>query len=578
MRLIKLSANQASFKTVNFRREGVSIIRAKKDDTKKKNLKGTYNGVGKSLIIKLIHFCLGSNAVEEFSRKLPDYVFALDFEIDGVVHTVKRGTIDQGQLILNGKKAKLSEIKDLIEKHAFEIPDDSKNLTARSLISRFLRQRKESYIGYDKFIEEEKEHISLLNNGFLLGLDILLILRKIQLKEQFDKIEKMQQALEKDDIFKKYFVGDGELDIDMFDLEVRIKNTEENISNFKIAENFSIIKDDTDVLSREIAELKNQLILEKNRIKHIDACLEQKPDIAAQKVIDLYNEARIYFPAEALARIDQITKFHDQLLKNRVKRLIEERRKIEDKAAILEVKHKQLGKKFDENLEFLNTHGALGELETLNKKLSSIKSEYLRLKTYSDLLKSYEEKRTEVEAELLNQNTEAKTYLEQIKPTIWTQNMTFFRDISARFYDDKAGGITIKNNTGTNRVRFDINAKISDDASDGINEVKIFCFDFLLLHGQHNHSVSFIFHDSRILSDMDPRQRATLFRIANEMTRTSGFQYIISANEDALESMREHLNTTEYEEFVDRNVILELTDQSPESKLLGIDIDMDYEK
>ena len=52
---------------------------------------------------------------------------------------------------------------------------------------------------------------------------------------------------------------------------------------------------------------------------------------------------------------------------------------------------------------------------------------------------------------------------------------------------------------------------------------------------------------------------------------------ICSINEDALLSFQSLMSDTEYEEIVTNNIILELNDDSPESKLLGIQIDIDLE-
>ena len=53
--------------------------------------------------------------------------------------------------------------------------------------------------------------------------------------------------------------------------------------------------------------------------------------------------------------------------------------------------------------------------------------------------------------------------------------------------------------------------------------------------------------------------------------------YICSINEDALLSFQSLMSDTEYEEIVTNNIILELNDDSPESKLLSIQIDIDLE-
>lgn len=78
-------------------------------------------------------------------------------------------------------------------------------------------------------------------------------------------------------------------------------------------------------------------------------------------------------------------------------------------------------------------------------------------------------------------------------------------------------------------------------------------------------------------ANMDPRQRETLFRIVYETCKQKDFQYICSINEDALESFESLMDAEEYKNIIKDNIILELNDDAPESKLLGIQIDMDLE-
>ena len=62
----------------------------------------------------------------------------------------------------------------------------------------------------------------------------------------------------------------------------------------------------------------------------------------------------------------------------------------------------------------------------------------------------------------------------------------------------------IKNNSGENTLRYTFEARIEDDSSDGVNEVRMFCFDFLLLICRKS-KIRFIAHDSRLFANMDPR-------------------------------------------------------------------------
>ena len=143
-------------------------------------------------------------------------------------------------------------------------------------------------------------------------------------------------------------------------------------------------------------------------------------------------------------------------------------------------------------------------------------------------------------------------------------------------YPKKKSGLVIKNNSGENTLRYTIDARIEDDSSDGVNEVRIFCFDWLLL-GCKQSKMRFMMHDSRLFANMDPRQREILFRIVNKTCSEDSFQYICSINEDALLSVQSLMNDDEFNSIIQKNIILELNDDSPTSKLLGIQIDIDLE-
>ncbi len=112
-------------------------------------------------------------------------------------------------------------------------------------------------------------------------------------------------------------------------------------------------------------------------------------------------------------------------------------------------------------------------------------------------------------------------------------------------------------------------ALIEDDSSDGVNEVRMFRFDLLLLTCQKS-NMRFTFHDSRLFANMDPRQRDMLFRIVNELCQNNDFQYICSINEDALRSVQSIISPDEVKKILTDNTIHELTDDASESNLLGI--------
>ena len=80
---------------------------------------------------------------------------------------------------------------------------------------------------------------------------------------------------------------------------------------------------------------------------------------------------------------------------------------------------------------------------------------------------------------------------------------------------------------------------------------------------------------------MDPRQRLSLIKIVEEESKKHNIQYIASLNEDLISTLKDVTNEEEYNYYskiIEDNTVLLLTDKSDEDKLLGMTIDIPYDK
>ncbi len=579
MRLIKLSANKPDFKTLEFNRSGISIILGKRhNDDYSQNKKSTYNSVGKSLIITLIHFCLGSQKNPEFEQKLNSWEFILEFEIGAESFKVTRKCANQGVVYLNDKELTLKEYTDLLGSKVFEIPPDSKYISFRSLIPRFIRPQKSSYITYDNYLKNEQPTGELINNAFLLGLDIFLILKKQALKEDFDKVEEMKKAVENDPIIKSFFSAEeDDYEIDIVDLKQRIGKLEKNIAEFRVAEDYYNVVKEADQLKLDLRAYENRASSYKTAITNIEKSLQYTPDIPKKKIIDLYREAEVELPDFIKKQLADVEEFNSKLLDNRSQRLLKEKHDFEKKLIDMEAIIKNLGKQKDAKLEYLDTRGALDEFTKLNEQLKDLKIRYNSIEKFRSLKQEYKNKMEELKREFSLQNTATLDYLAKHRSLI-ENNIILFKTLTEEFYEHKRAGIDIKSNDGINKTRFEIKAKIDDDKGDGVNDVKIFCFDWTILKAKHLHQVKLIFHDSRLLSEIDSRQQATLMKVAFDNTTGNDLQYIISINQSTYDALKNEMQAEEFHDIIEENIVLELTDESDQSKLLGIQVDLDYDK
>jgi len=576
MRLIRLSSNVQSFHSIEFK-NGLNLIIGKQANPDDKSLDRTYNGVGKSLLIYILHFCLGSNKISPFEEKIPNWEFTLEFLIDGEPYTSVRNTSKQSKIFLNGEKLTLSKFRSIMLEKVFGVTEKINHLTFNTLFPRFIRRDRESYVTYDTFIRNEQHYGKLLNNSFLLGLDTELVIGKQRLRSLIRQTEDLKKNIEKDPIIKEHFNNSEDTEIEILDLEDSIEKLKNEISEFKISANYNDIEKEADEKHFLLKELENKRALTNNSIKQINKSLDIKPDLSEKRVINLYNQAQIEVPEMVVKKMEEAINFQKNLLKNRNKRLANEKIKNTDKLKEIETSIETVGKELDKILGYLNTHGALEDYNALNKKLNDMQIKLERLNEYQEILRTYKKKIKNVRSNFNTKNNETDNYLESIEDLL-EEIMTTFRDLSKTFYEKKPGGIKVVNNDGDNTIRFNIIAKIQDDSSDGVNEVKIFCFDMTLLLLKQNHKFEFLFHDSRLFGNMDPRQRYNLLKVAYEKANSEDLQYIATINEDIIFSFKDLMTEEEYKRIIKESTRLVLTDESDKSKLLGIQVDMDYDK
>jgi len=108
MQLIKVYANNESFRTVKFNPSGLNFIVAKQKNPEKNDEGKTYNGVGKSLLVRIINYCLGASKDRYvgFCEKLEGWEFYLDFTIGTRHFTAKRSTGEPQNVVLNDERTK----------------------------------------------------------------------------------------------------------------------------------------------------------------------------------------------------------------------------------------------------------------------------------------------------------------------------------------------------------------------------------------------------------------------------------------------------------------------------------------
>jgi uncharacterized protein YydD (DUF2326 family) len=570
MRLIKLYSNHETFNTVNFNETGLTLIIGSKT-----NQGSTYNGVGKSLIVELLHFCLGSNKNNEFEKKIPQWEFSLDFTINNERHVVSRNTSTQGVVYLDHVEIKLAALNSWFEDRLFSIPDGIPGLTYRSLMPKFLRRGLKQYVD-PRDTSDYSEYDMLVRNAFLLGIDVELISKKAAIRSEITKLKTLRQNFRDDPLLKEFYSGGRDADILLSYIDHKVQELGKKKDDFVVAENFYDLQKNADILATSIEQEKNLIFLWRSAVDNISASMKEQPDISLTRVNDLYGDLLNNFKETALKRLDEVTNFHKRMLENRIARLSSEKLRLIDLIHKAELALRKKQTNLDSELRTLSHSQALDQYTALVSEISDLTAQAQKVRDYKAIDLEYSNQAADLDVELGEEVKKTNNYLEDTK-SFREKNFSVFKSFVSEFYPNSPAGISFHNNEGNNQKRFDFDIKVENDSSDGINEVRIFCYDLTLLALRQNHKIDFIFHDGRLFANMDVRQRAKVFTLADRVVGSLGAQYIATLNPDFISGMSEEFTSDEYQRLIVDNTVLELRDDSPAGKLLGIQVDMHYE-
>lgn len=563
MKLIELSCDQPSFKTLHFNPEGLTLIVG--DGSKSDSNEGSSNGVGKTLSLGLIHLCLGANANPKLAAAVPDWMFRLDFSISGKKHVIERS--GNGKIVFrDGKKSNVTALRRwLNEKGPFNFEKEIPGLTFRSLFTRFARL-KQSDCNEPITTSSENPYDGLIRSSFLLGIDTSLALSKRQSKLDLDSITTSEKNWKNDKVLHEVFRAGSKPKVRAEWLEKELGRIKADLDAFQVAEDYRQIELSAGELTQLLRENENKQEILRFQIGGIDKTLAQHPDISKNDLLSLYEGLTSIFKEDALAHFDAVEEFHNSLSANRKKRLEMDKLELQKKIETLEGQRNSIADERDKMLQSLHGKRALDEYAALAQKYAVFQEELGRLREFLSYSSKLQERAQKIKEKRLEDDRKATEY-EQTDPL-----ETFdkhFKEIAELMYPSLPAGIVMENNTGDNQLRYDLSVMIEGEDSDGINAARIIIFDWLLAMYGANHSMGFLWHDNRLFAHIDPLPRAKWFHHLLSSLPGTGKQYIASLNTENYSAMCQHLAKEEQEQLKS-SIQLVLRGDDPANKLLGI--------
>lgn len=582
-----LRCNQSSFHDITFT-SGVNVILA--DRTKEETKKNSRNGLGKSTLIEILHFCLGSELKGPLkSPALQDWVFTLELTLGGKDVSASRDTAAPGRIVIDGdngtwpiqpklnketgaKEFTNKEWTELLGAMMFGLPVGGAGKHRpqfRGLISYFVRKGRDAYSQPFEFFRKQPPVSTQVLNTFLIGLPTQDAVEFQRLKDRAKTLQQLKKLTTETGTAKEFLGSLGELEALKVRLEVQIRREGEELKSFQVHPQYEDISKLANSLTERIHKLTNANVIDRRLLELYSQSLKDERAPESTDVVRLYERAGVELPGSVKRHLTDVQEFHSTLVENRRSFLSGEVQRLEHDQEVRSAAIEDLSAQRAELMTILETHGALDEYTQLQQRLLKTKGELegvlRRIKNIQDLQEG--ESTLKIERALLVKRAR-RGLLEQAANR--DRAIELFNANSQALYEEPGNLVMDVNDAG-----FEFGVHIHRSTSGGVENMKIFCYDLTVaeLWAERKQSPGFLVHDSIIFDGVDERQRALALQLAATECKAFGFQYICTMNSDAVPR-------TEFGKDFDFDslVRLRLSDEDPRSSLTGIRFEAEEEE
>ncbi len=542
--LQRLYTEPKYFEPIKFT-EGVNLIIGDRSDDSNKT-----NGVGKSICVEFINFCLLKDPKDSRITKIPEQQFPLDvkiildLKINNQQLTIIRTRENYENVIVKTEDSELffNSIKDtskylqnlLFENHS----NTSVYPSFRQIISTVIRDERSEFKDIINCFDTKKRiPPDFSPHLYFLGFDISYY---IEYKKLYKEIENQKIHIRK---LLKEITDSGS--INLKDVKAKLNSLEDevvkinnSIEDLRTNEAYNYIHNDLVNLDVELDTLRTRQKAILYEIKKIESF--PKPEsISKTEISILYNQFKNGLGdiiEKSLTELESFKSKIDNFRKSIVNDKLELLKKELNQLAI---KIREKDSLYSDKLKSIDNGKILKDIKTglriynqKSEELNKIRfqmNEYEEAKKHKDLILL--ERLNELKHEINNQIITNKELLKSFELTILDIHEQIMKNKEAYF------DIVTKNSSRSKEfIEFQI--RIDDDGGHSHERTKVFIYDIALMINDFTkiRHPKLLIHDNIFDVDQDTLVQCLNFLNKQESFYPNEFQYILTINRDKIEN------------------------------------------
>ena len=287
------------------------------------------NGTGKTSLIQIINFCLGSST-EKIStyEDLNKEEFSVDLIIDNKTITLSRTpknaskikVIDRQNLfedgVLEDEPKTVDWVKNKLNKFIFGI--ENEDISFRNLISPFMKRGAFAFNNIYKTHAMETNIVTQLKNSFLMNVPIEPNIELKALVEERESFLKLKEIKETDIIWKKEKLNT--LKTKIKNLEKEIKENEEKLKLFELTLKEKENMINIDKINNELSNLIKEKYIYLNYIESNKKIINHDDLLNIQQIKEILDESKFFIAQNKLKTLEEVQEYHIKLNQDRSER------------------------------------------------------------------------------------------------------------------------------------------------------------------------------------------------------------------------------------------------------------------
>lgn len=548
-----------SFKTLEFK-PGLNILLA--DVAEKSTGRHTRNSAGKTSLVEIIHFLLGSDVKKGslFKHESLDRVsFSMELRIgDRWVWATRSGAADN-RVYLSADDAEALKLpldydwpdeqgyvsveawKALLGEQWFDLPLERDGTdfegkgapTFRQLIGYFARRRKDGGLdSIEKSSRDQQPGSWQVALSYLLGLN-WGIAREFQfMRDRKRSADALRKAIGEGE-FGHLFGTAAEIRPELARTEEKLRGLRLQTESFEVHDSYRDLAARASALKDRMNELTFDLAEAESAVEYMRKSLNQERPPAYSDVEQLYKAAGIELPEVALRRFDDVKAFQESVTANRKGYLQAQIDETEARRNDTANELQEAGAERTSILKALDGKGAFEDLIRLREQVGELASRAETLRSKLQHVAALENSQAQLKAEGAELQLRLQQNYEEDEDAIKRATVLVDQAIT-QLYDDRTGNLIVEASRSGPKFRIDIEG---GGNKGGIDMMKIFCFDVALLQiaaERFRPGPRLLIHDSHLFDGVDSRQVAQALVHGNFIATEVGGQYIVALNSDEL--------------------------------------------